>query len=1106
MLLSSLPGTRLRSLRAALEKGDNLLMEGLWDAPKALLASYAQQVCNKHLLILTGASREENRLFDDFPFFTTQCVLDYPAWETLPSENIAPSPDIVGERYEVLRHIQETEEPLIVLSSLQAVLQKVVPPNELSTKALRLSQGQEIAFEALLQHLPKLGFHPATVAADKGQYAVRGGIIDIYPVSSPHPFRLDFWGDTIDSLRIYDPVSQQSVRQVEHLDLLPAQELELIQERQDLASIIDYLGPETLVVFDDLLALEDRYVSLLNLPGALSSSFCSMEAFLSSVEPLQKLYWSHTALEELSTIHYTQAPEGNLYAADAPLAELNFEVFQAKLQAKRWNHPFISVSDAFRPAEKAGQKELSGADILQGVSEYPVPDLQLHFLCPKESDERYLKGQIEDLQLTLPKDTFWTRAYLSSGFVLPESKTAVLPLTELTRRYKIRRQKQRSTYHSVPSEVYELTPGEHVVHLHHGVGKFLGVEERPNNEGVETEFFHFEYAKDAKLFVPLTQAHLVSKYVGTKETEPKLHTIGSSRWKRTRAQTENAILGYASDILEVYAKRATVGGYPYPSDSSESLLFAEDFPFEETEDQVLAIDCIREDMCGPQCMDRLVCGDVGYGKTEVAMRAAFKAVVDGSKQVAILVPTTVLAMQHYETFCERMGNWPVTIGVLSRFRTAKQIRETLESTAQGGVDILIGTHRIVSKDVHFKDLGLVIIDEEQRFGVRAKEHLKKIKTGVDCLTLSATPIPRTLYLSLMGARDMSVIATPPQDRLPIKTIISENDDRVLQNALLRELTRDGQAFVIHNRVESIYDRAAAIKKLVPQARVVVGHGQMAPDELDEVFHLFKEGKADILVATTIIESGIDIPNANTLIVDRADRFGLADLYQIRGRVGRWNRRAYAYLLVPKGARMTEHARKRLQALAESSGHGGGMKIAMHDLEIRGAGDILGTEQSGHVEAVGFHLYCKLLKRTIAALQGTLPSAVCDTKLEFPHDARLPTDYVNAPSLRMEIYQRLGEALSNEDVDGIWNELKDRFGPPPEPVKWLYHLTRIRVFASRNGFTLLKMERVSLKAERKQGSELSSKQCMIGSVKGPADLESKVIKSLKKSFCIKNLSE
>jgi transcription-repair coupling factor (superfamily II helicase) len=581
-----------------------------------------------------------------------------------------------------------------------------------------------------------------------------------------------------------------------------------------------------------------------------------------------------------------------------------------------------------------------------------------------------------------------------------------------------------------------------------------------------------------------------------------LSQLGSKRWIKTRDSAQAQIVGYANDLLQLYAERVVKGGHRYPPDTDAMRRFESDFPYVETEDQILAIQAFKEDMISAKPMDRLICGDVGYGKTEVAMRAAFKAAADGGKQVAVLVPTTVLAMQHYDTFSQRMKGFPVEVGVVSRFRTPKESRETLEKVKKGTVDILIGTHRLLSQDVQFKDLGLVIIDEEQRFGVRAKEHLKKFKAGVDCITLSATPIPRTLYMSLVHARDMSVINTPPQDRLPIKTIIAETEAELIQNALMRELSRGGQSYYIHNRVETIFGRAEAIQKLVPAARIGVVHGQMDPDDVDAVFHRFKGGEIDLLFATTIIENGIDVPNANTILIDRADTYGLADLYQLRGRVGRWNRAAYAYFLIPKNVRLSEPSRKRLNALVEAGGYGGGMKIAMRDLEIRGAGDILGVQQSGQVSSIGFHLYCKLLKRAIDSLKQKKPISFNETKMEFPFDARLPDSYINEVSLRMEIYHRLGESSSFSEIDSILDELKDRFGPPPPPVVWLYRLARIRAFAAAHHFTLLKFDNLSFIAERQLGKKVERQTMLLPKkVQSPDALEAHVIGQLKERFKI-----
>ncbi|MBA3721965.1 MAG: transcription-repair coupling factor [Parachlamydiaceae bacterium] len=1084
---------RLQELQTALHHQDTILIEELWNSPKALVAALAQQTTGKNVLILTGGSQEEVRLFHDFTIFTDRPIVDFPSWETLPSENIAPSPDIVGERYQVLREIISHNEPKIIVSNLQACLQRLIPLELFNELYLSIKDGKGPNFNDFLLKLDRMGYQRRPIASDKGEYAVRGGIIDIFPVSSPDPFRLEFWGDEIESIRVYDPIGQKSIRSVESIDIPPAQELELLSTLSTQASILDYLGPNTLIILDDLLALEDRYASLMSI-GGKGKAFSSIDEFLDQLKSLQKILWSQKPIEELSSVQYSK--EGSRsYSKKTIFHELSFEMFNRTWDVKRWRHPFLSLAQYILPEDVEG----SGEDLLARLSSLPTDETQLHFLCLSELEETNLKKRISDENIMLPRLTHFHLGYLSSGFALEDLDYVIFPLTEMTHRYKIRRQKLRSTYHTSPVETYDLTPGDLVVHLNNGIGKYIGLEKRPNHLGVSSEFFTIEYAESSKLYVPINQAYLITKYIGAHEEIPRLHTLGSARWKKTREQTEHAILGYASDLLKMYAQRAISKGFAYSSNSPDLLAFEEEFPYVETEDQLDAIANIKKDMMAEKSMDRLICGDVGYGKTEVAMRAAFKAVVDGHKQVAVLVPTTVLSMQHYENFVDRMRNFAINVGVLSRFRTAKQIKETLAGVANGSVDILIGTHRIISEDVIFKDLGLVIIDEEQRFGVRAKEHLKKIKTGVDCLTLSATPIPRTLYMSLVGARDMSVINTPPQDRLPIKTIISQPDDQSLKNALLRELARDGQAFFIHNRVETIYSAATRIKTLLPQANVIVVHGQMDPDEIDAAFHSFKSGQADILVATTIVENGIDIPNANTILIDRADQFGLATLYQLRGRVGRWNRRAYAYFLVPNLKNLPEISRKRLNALAESAGYGGGMKVAMRDLEIRGAGDILGTEQSGHVNSIGFHLYCKLLQRTIKTLQGKMPSVITDSKVEFAIDARLPEEYVNEVSLRMEIYQRLGEASSWEEVDALWGEILDRFGPPPEPAKWLYHLTRIRVFASRNGFILVKQEKITLLIEKKgKGKDTLMRKIIMPKFKTPQELEQKVIVELERT--------
>lgn len=1059
----------IQTIEKILLEKNTLLFEKLWDAPKAILALLLK---NKNVLVITGGDRE-TRLYDDLCFFSSNEILSFPAWEILPGEEIPPNPDILGKRFEILRTLTQSNEKHIILTSVQGALQKVSPRHLLKEKTLEIKKGDEIPFDLLPEMLVDLGYHREGVAADKGQFALRGGILDIFPLSSFDPYRIDFFGDEVDQIRTYDPISQKSTGKVEAIFIPPADELSLLRDGKS-TTLLDYLGKDTAILFDDLLAIEDRYVSIKDLPGARSPHFLTLRDFFNQSEGLQKIYCTKHSLEELSD-------------KEQKSPRVQFELCDLSLSAERAPHYFKSIEEAFW--EDCDEEKRLEAVLTE------AKECDLHWVVASEAEEKALKEKID--QSLLPKRGHFERGYLSSGFVL--DSLVILPYPELTKRYKVSRQKWRNTYHTPAAEFHALEKGDLVVHFHNGIGKFLGIEKQKNHRGEDEEFLLIEYSGHSKLYVPLSQSHLISRYIGTKDESPNLNVLGTKKWQQAKANAQKAIIGYAKDLLQMQAEREAKGGFIFPEDSDDLFLFEEEFPFVETEDQLSAIAAIKEDMKSTKAMDRLVCGDVGYGKTEVAMRAAFKAVCDGGMQVAVLVPTTVLAMQHYETFKERMADFPVTVGVASRFVKPKAVKETLQGVAKGSVDILIGTHRIISKDVQFKNLGLIIIDEEQRFGVRAKEHLKKAKMGVDCLTLSATPIPRTLYFSLIGARDMSVINTPPQDRLPIKTILAERESELIKNALMRELARDGQAYFIHNRVETIHKIADEIRALLPDAKIGVGHGQMPADEIDAIFHRFKQGEIDILVATTIVENGVDIPNANTILIDRADAFGMADLYQLRGRVGRWNRPAYAYFLVPKNRELQEISRKRLQALVETSGFGGGMKLAMRDLEIRGAGDMLGVQQSGNVSAIGFHFYCKLLKRTIDTMKKEISPTFFDTRMEFTYDANLPSHYIEETSLRMEIYHRLGDTTNNDEIETLFEELVDRFGPLPKEAKWLYHLNRIRVFASAQKFTLLKFEKITLHAKRQSGKKLIDKKIFLPLIEDPEEFEFITIGFLKRDF-------
>ena len=1055
------------ALKKALSSGESILFESLWDTPRALLAASVHLVTKKPVLFVTGGVRED-ALISDLETLLPNVAIEFPSWETLPGEEILPSPDIIGKRFDAFKKLIDSKIPPIVLCPLQSLLQKV-PPKE-SFSFIIWKKGSKVEFATLADLLKRLDFKQVSIVSDKGEFSLRGGICDIFPVGSTDPFRIEFWGDEIEEIRTFDPVGQKSIGRASEVLITPAQESKLLYGAKKLCSILDWLGEDTLIFWDDFAAIEEGYASLKNMPGAKTAFFQSLEdLFKKRLKHQQQLFGAPEDIEKLSA--NTILRERSKY-----LQTLSFEAFHETFHAQRWFHPF-------RPLEE-----------LSGKIENAL------FLNANETEEADVKRQLAAMQISFAPTVSFQKGILTSGFAITDVPLLVIPNSEITHRKTVRRQKWRGTTHTPAAEFHQLSINDPVVHFHSGIGKYLGTEKHINHLGQETEFLAIEYADNGKLYVPMSQAYLVSRYIGSREDVPALSTLGSKRWQNTRMHAQQQILGYANELLQLYAERASAATLPYPPDSALMNQFERDFPYAETSDQLLAIQAIREDLMSDKPMDRLVCGDVGYGKTEVAMRAAFKAVVDGHRQVAVLVPTTVLAMQHYETFTERMRGFPVSIGVVSRFHTQRQNKETLENCAKGTIQILVGTHRILSKDVQFKNLGLLIIDEEQRFGVKAKEHLKRMKATVSCLTLSATPIPRTLYMSLVSLRSMSAIATPPQDRLPIKTIIAENDSEVIQNALLRELARGGQAFFIHNRVESIFERAAVIQKLIPAARIGIVHGQMDSDEIDSVFHRFKSGLIDLLFATTIVENGIDIPNANTILIDRADTYGVADLYQLRGRVGRWNRSAYAYFLVPKDRRLPEASMKRLNALVEASGYGGGMKIAMRDLEIRGAGDILGIEQSGQVSAIGFHLYCKLLKRAIEALKKKAPLTFNEVKLESPFNAKFPETYIAESSLRMELYYRLGEAMTVEEVDELYAEIKDRFGPAPEPVIWLYHLTRLRVFAAAHQFTLLKFQTLTLLVERQLGKKVEQQTLLLPKkLQTPAETEQYVVKQLKEKF-------
>ncbi len=988
------------------------------NAAKAAFLAKLLKSGNKNILLLTAAASEDT-LYCDLSFFTPKVL------ELLPQESQL-SFDILGSRLQTLHTLAQNPKPHLVLSTLSAVFQKTTAPKKLCQETLTWKIGDLVPFQILPGLLTSMGYRRDIVVSDKGTFALRGGIIDIFSTNSAAPCRIEFFGDEIESIRSFDPSSQKSFAKIDQAAIYPA-----IEEQE--ADFFEYMK-DCIIVFDDLVSIEDAYVKL-NIPG-LDITFANFP----------KIFFSKDTIETLGEVVIDNE-------------KITFPLCHKEFSARRQKNPYQELGD-FLPE-----------------------GMQTIFLYESDHEKILLEEKYGH-----PQGSDYQKGYLSSGLIMPQEHIVYVPAAVATSRPKLRRQKWRDSAH-VPEEAFhELEIGDTVVHFHSGIGKYLGIEKLKSCHGEISEFLTLEYAQNSKMYVPIAQAHLVSRYIGAREEKPQLSTLGSKKWLTIKARAQQQITGYASDLLRMQAEREVHGGFAFLPDSEDMRLFEQDFPYDPTPDQLLAITAIKEDMISEKPMDRLVCGDVGYGKTEVAMRAAFKAVADGKKQVAILAPTTVLAMQHYESFMQRMRDFPINIAALSRFKTAKENKITLEKTARGEIDILIGTHRLLSFDVGFVNLGLIIIDEEQRFGVRAKEHLKKVKQGVDCLAMSATPIPRTLYMSLIHLKSMSMINSPPQDRLPPKTFLIEHDDQIIKEALLRELSRGGQAFFIHNRTETIHKKAELLQTLVPSARIAVVHGQMPPDRIDAIFHDFKEHRSDILVATTIVENGIDIPNANTILIDRADAFGLADLYQLRGRVGRWNRTSFAYLITPANRELSEISQKRLSVLLEAGGYGSGIKIAQRDLEIRGAGDILGVQQSGQVSSIGFHLYCKMLRKTILSLKEKKPAILTETKMEFSFPAFLPESYIPETSLRMEIYHKLGDAASEKEIETVFLELKDRFGSPPQEANWLYSLTRIRLTATQKGYSLLKFQKHTVIME--QGGKKTTH--LLPRIESPQDLEKLVL--------------
>jgi len=979
---------------------DELVLDHAAEASHAFLAALVCEAAKDRkrprLWLVCDLPRHRERLAAEMELWGINAlILPDPPTET--GDGPIADPESAAEWFSVLEILARAESCAVLCGS-EAFAAKAPSPAALRSARSSLKPGNSLDPGELAKSLTEHGYERVPSVSARGQFAVRGGILDLFAWQAAKPLRLEFFDTDLESIREFDLDSQASTIKLLEAELLLA-------EPTHEATVAEYRRPSDLIVAigseiekPDVRILED------------AAEFNSEEDF---------------------TLASYGSPLGTFEAGDFVLEELRREHFFKQLND--WKRDGWTIAMVFsNKGEQERFAELAGKELERDLGITPV------------------------------------RGDLLAGFTLPVIQLAVLSSSELFGRYRSPGAARRSTLDKARTAraratIDEMTEGDLVVHYEYGLAKFRGVQ-----QGDDGEELLLEYRDGGLLGVPLEQAHLVGKYVGMGGRTPELNKLGGSAWKTARKSAEKSILDYAAQLLRVQAERQHEVGYAHPADTKWMWEFERSFHFTETVDQRRAIEDTKHDLEKPRPMDRLICGDVGFGKTEVAIRAAFKAVT-GGKQVALLVPTTVLAEQHWRTLRERMSDYPVRIDLLNRFRSPSEIRSTIEGIADGSVDIVIGTHRLISGDVHFKNLGLVVVDEEQRFGVAHKEKFKQLFRQVDVLTLSATPIPRTLYMALMGARDMSTIDTPPPNRVPVATTVCAYDERVIRDAIHREMKRGGQVFFLHNRVKTIEQTASRLRELVPEARIVVGHGQMDKDDLEVVMHTFVKGEADVLLATTIIETGIDIPNANTILIDRADRFGLADLYQLRGRVGRAGEKAYAILLLPRDMMTVGDARKRIHAIKEYTALGSGFKIAMRDLEIRGAGNLLGTKQSGHIAQIGFELYCQLLRQSVDRLKGRqdAPRGECTFKADFiiptetaflrggdhrsPQSsipAFIPAAWLSDTSLRITAYRELSEAGTEKAVDALESSWRDRFGRLPEPAQNLLTIARIKAIAAQ----------------------------------------------------------
>ena len=977
-------------------------------------------------IIATSSELKAKQIYEEYRFLDSNVYL-YPAKDLLFYQADLRGKYLLKQRMEVFQAMIEQKEMTIV-TSFDGFMDALLPMEKMVERIRRYRLGEVVDFEQIKKDMVLLGYDREEQIEGPGQFAIRGGILDIYPLTEEVPIRIELWGDEVDSIRTFDVESQRSIENLEEITIYPASDFP--EEEAKRVSLLDYFDKEETILFlDEPTRLIEKGTSVEN--EFVQAQANRFESGLDVSDEEMKLFTAKEVADKMNLFYGVAFSSLEMKCKELKARE----VFH--LQSKSvnpYNNSFETLTRDLKRLKRSGYRVvlLSGSRTRAKRLAEDLRDYDLSSFYSEDLEREVLSGEI-----------MVSYGHVSEGYEYPLLKFMVISETDIFG--KVKKKKKRKTYEGQKILNFaELKIGDYVVHENHGLGIYQGIE-KIEVDKVAKDYMKISYAGGGNLYIPATQLDLIQKYASADAKTPKLNRLGGQEWTRTKSRVRGAVKEIAKDLVELYAARQEKAGFVYGEDTVWQREFEEMFPFEETEDQLLAIDAVKRDMESTKIMDRLICGDVGYGKTEIAIRAAFKAIQE-SKQVVYLVPTTVLAQQHYNTFLQRMKDFPVRVDLMCRFRTAAQQKKTIEDTKRGLVDIIIGTHRVLSDDLEYKDLGLLIIDEEQRFGVTHKEKIKKLKENVDVITLTATPIPRTLHMSLIGIRDMSVLEEAPNDRMPIQTYVMEYNEEMVREAIERELSRQGQVYYVYNKVKDIDEIAAKIQKLVPDANVAYAHGQMKEHKLENIMLDFINGEIDVLVSTTIIETGLDISNANTMIIHDADQLGLSQMYQLRGRVGRSNRMAYAFLMYRRDKLLREVAEKRLAAIREFTDLGSGFKIAMRDLEIRGAGNLLGAEQHGHMEAVGYDLYCKMLNEAVKHLKGELDEEPYTTTIDLNVDAYIPSSYIPNEYQKLDIYKRIASIENINEMEDMLEELIDRFGDAPKKVQQLLQIALLKALA------------------------------------------------------------